>query len=802
MGAFLLGLIFLLGAPLSAQSTTGVQNNPRIINKVTVEGNRIIGSDAILARLPYKSGQVFDPTTTSEALERVYNLGYFSQLQLESEQADNNQINLVVVVKERQRLDGVEIRGAHAVKEKKILEKLDIEKVEAVDDEFVARAISVIKDLYRQENRHKASVASELVPHPHNPDTVKLILTINEGPQTVIRKVMFKGNKKIPSRKLASVIFTREQWLMSMMDKSGTYNPEMFELDKHRIEYFYQNQGYLNAKVIDVSVDKQKDDTVFDITFHIDEGDRYYVRYLHMNGDAEVSEDTLRERIFLEEGEPFSREKLEASIASMRSLWGNKGYLYADVYPHMEPIESTKEVDITFAAEKGNKITVKRIDITGNHITKDDLIRRQFTFQEGDVITTRDMEMSKDKVQFLSYFAPDGVNWRIHRIAEDKANLELNVKEGKNGHVNAQLSYGGEDRFQKSHNIKGQLEYSQDNCFGRGWDMGLRLEGSVSNFQKAEAFFNDAYFLGSDVALSVNLYKNRNEYETWANITKTPVEDVQGATVAFGFVLTPISDRLRLVWETGFERIRNDRDIRALGDDKTIFQKVIDRTFQSGNLQWFNIGLIQDTRNHRVYPNHGHKLQYNISFAPGFAGSDFSYYKSEIDASWYTPLIGERDLVLAVHGRAGYMNTILAQKPMPYKELFHMGGQTTVRGFLWGGIEPAWRAGSDPRNVVPIGARKAVQFNTELIFPLMNDSMKGHFFYDAGAGWDTPKDGIPRPYNRYIKRDQFNIRHSVGFGFNLTNPVPAKIDWGYKLNRDRRAQESPYEFHISMNMAW
>jgi outer membrane protein insertion porin family len=110
-----------------------------------------------------------------------------------------------------------------------------------------------------------------------------------------------------------------------------------------------------------------------------------------------------------------------------------------------------------------------------------------------------------------------------------------------------------------------------------------------------------------------------------------------------------------------------------------------------------------------------------------------------------------------------------------------------------GGISPAWINGS------PLGARNALIFTTELTFPLVKDySMKGHLFYDAGAGWSTPKNDI---YDtNLILRDKCNLRHAVGFGFNLTNPVPAKIDWGYKL--DRKPGETASEFHLSMNYAF
>ena len=141
-----------------------------------------------------------------------------------------------------------------------------------------------------------------------------------------------------------------------------------------------------------------------------------------------------------------------------------------------------------------------------------------------------------------------------------------------------------------------------------------------------------------------------------------------------------------------------------------------------------------------------------------------------------------------------------------------MGGQDTVRGFLWGGVGPAWRPTG-----APLGARNGLLFGTELIFPLIADySMKGHVFYDAGAGWSTPtndltgKDGKVLLDERdrevnikdFIIRNKFDLRHSIGFGVNLVNPFPAKIDWGFKLDRKKNMGESAYEFHLSMNYAW
>jgi outer membrane protein insertion porin family len=229
---------------------------------------------------------------------------------------------------------------------------------------------------------------------------------------------------------------------------------------------------------------------------------------------------------------------------------------------------------------------------------------------------------------------------------------------------------------------------------------------------------------------------------------------------------------------------------------EAIFGPIVKRTFQTGTLKWLGLDLIKDTRNHQVYPNKGYKITLATKVAPPTINRQFSLLKAELEMSHYTALIGEDWLVLALHAKGGRISSLSDNTIIPYKELFHMGGQSTVRGFTWGGVGPAWKRTGDP-----LGGRNAVLFNTELIFPLIPDySMKGHVFYDAGAGWDTPKSDLSDAQKALIMRDKFTLRHSVGLGLNLVKPMPAKIDWGFKL--DRKPGETGQEFHLSMNYAF
>ncbi len=771
------------------------------INKIIISGNKHVKKEVILNALPYKVSEKFDKTKSNVAINNIYALGYFRQVQLKKEKLEGNKINLYIELQEEKLLERFEFKGNRKIKSQKLIEDLNLTKLTTVDEEKLGRISQAIKKMYAKENYHKVKIKTEIIPHPESPDKAKAIFYITEGKKSLVHRVNFIGNKQMPQRKLRTVIATREDWLLSFMDGAGEYNEDDLEMDKHRIEYFYKDNGYLMATVAKTDVEFAKNEKDINVTFHIKEGDKFTIRKIHAIGDEYYSEKDLLRYINLEEGKPYSQSKLIESINNLKGLWGEKGYIYADVYPQIKPDENTNQVDITFYVEKGKKLFVNRISITGNKITRDKVIRRQLEITEGEMITSKKMAHSQSNVEYLSFFEKGGVNWKVHRISDELADLEMTVKEAKTGNLQAGLKYGS-DRYNPQPSLRGSVMVEKKNLFGMGWDTALMLEGNRHHLQKAQMHFFEPSLFDSDVSAAISAYRRWQEYDQWRSVDKTPRETITGGSLRLGFRLPKIDRRLQFLLEFGFEDIENNKP-HAVGSYRNLLEPLVRRTFQRGTLTWLGADLVKDTRNHQIYPNQGYKLTLNTKTAPPITNDEYSFFKAELEGSWYTPLIGEDWLVLVVHGRAGTINSLggtnkktKKRKLIPYKELFHMGGQNTVRGFVWGSIGPAWEQTNDP-----LGGRHAIQFNTELMFPLIPDySMKGHFFYDAGAGWDTPKDDVVRP--DLIKRDKFTLRHSVGFGLNLLKPVPAKIDWGYKLDRDKKAGESPHEFHLSMNYAW
>ena len=215
------------------------------------------------------------------------------------------------------------------------------------------------------------------------------------------------------------------------------------------------------------------------------------------------------------------------------------------------------------------------------------------------------------------------------------------------------------------------------------------------------------------------------------------------------------------------------------------------RRFQSGNLNSIGCSIIRDLRNNPIAANRGYIVDFASKIGIPYH-SDFGFAKADIDATWMTPLIGEYDLTFVLHAHGGFIKQ-LQNKVVPYRELYNVGGQATVRGFTFGQISPQLNGDS-------IGGSKAFWVNAELIFPITKDqTVRGVLFYDGGAGWDTPLTASARSALLPIVNNRFNYRHAIGFGVRLTYPVPFRVDWGFKLDRNKRRNETAYEVDFTMS---
>ena len=149
-------------------------------------------------------------------------------------------------------------------------------------------------------------------------------------------------------KQLRAVALTKEDWLLGFLDKSGNYHPDRLEGDKHFIEQYYQNSGFLHAKVIDIVVDIDPETQNIILTFEIEEGDRYIIDKISAPGTDIVSEEYLLAMLPIRPGMYYSREGIANSIKRLELIWGDYGYIFAHIEPSIQPNEDEKTVATFF----------------------------------------------------------------------------------------------------------------------------------------------------------------------------------------------------------------------------------------------------------------------------------------------------------------------------------------------------------------------------------------------------------------------------------------------------------------------
>jgi len=769
--------------------------NSYTIRDIFIKNNNLASTSAIESKIPFHKGELFDTKKTAELIKGVYNLGYFSQVKLLVDIIDETTIDIFIVVQEKPKVSKLEFIGNKQVSKKKIDEDLNPDTIIALSEEEIPHIMQRIKKLYERQSYHNPDITYTYEKDPdHN--SVDVTITIKENSKTPVTKIDFVGNKRLSSKILKKLIITKEDWILGMLDKSGTYQPEMIEIDKAIIEDTYKSAGFLHAKVIDIKVNFDKEKNDFHITYHLDEGPVYFVKTINIPGNELLAEDFLKLRIPLREGQLYSNKRIRDSIEILRLLWGEFGYIFADIDPSIDVDEEKKTVNITFYSDLKEKVHLNRLTVKGNKKTRDKVLRRQVTLEEGQLLTNKKMEESKAHINRLGYFEErDGVNWKITRLDDHTADVDLLLKEKRTGQFNFQIGYGGSPKNTSSPQtgLSVQVGVADKNVAGTGISAVVNSEIS-QRFRSIMTTLSNPWMLDKPIRGDISAYYKSSLYEEGLQHTQEePNEKVVGGFFGAGYTF-PLLGGSFFSGQLGYEQISFSQRVTAATRlttlDQAEYQLILDQRFQNGNQFFLQWSLGQDVRNGLAYPTQGHRWTWNTRIAFPQSQHGFNFFKTEFDISWYTPLIGEDDLVLCLHGHIGYIKP-LNNLTAPWRELFHVGGPATVRGYTYGQIGPMWK------NENSLGALKMLNFNAELIMPITADhSTRGVVFYDGGAGWDTPNANQIAPAN--LTNNSFFYRHSFGIGIRMNAPTPLQIDWGIKLNPSKQFKNQLTYMHLNM----
>jgi outer membrane protein insertion porin family len=583
-------------------------------------------------------------------------------------------------------------------------------------------------------------------------------INIEEGEKVKIDEIRFVGNKSFDDDDLKDVMETEETWLFSFIDESGIYKKDVLKVDVLRMEAFYQDKGYIRVRVHEPQIEVNREDKEIYIEIKIEEGLQYKFGKITIQDVGDFSGQDLLVGLKSKTGAVYNISLLREDILNITEKFSEKGFAYTDVNPKAAIDDQTRTVDLNIQIDSGRKVFVGKINVIGNTRTRDNVIRREFRFKEGELFNSKKLKRSKQRINNLGFF--ESVKIDTHRgDTPEQIDIDASVTERPTGSI----SFGA--GFSSVEKLIFNASIAQDNVFGTGRNVQLS-----ANLSSIRANFNlrltEPRIFDSDVSAGIDIYNSQTDNFSFK--TKS-----RGAGLRLGKNLS----------ETDWGGL-NYRYSKVQVSDVIIPTPAL----QNGTQNTSRIGttFIHDSRDNFISPTLGWRHVVRLEFAGSFlGGADF--YKTGYEITYYRRLIGK--LVGAIHGAINYADGY-GGETLPSFERYFMGGANSLRGFTIREVGPLTPLGD------PLGGEQSLLFNLELQYPL-TEGFRVFGFYDRGNVYG-------KGFNISTTDTSINfskMRESVGGGVRFFSPFgPISLAYGFKL--DPAPGDSSGEFHFSAGSAF
>jgi len=354
------------------------------IAAVLVEGNKRIETDAIKKYIKTKQGDILNAKKISEDLKSVYSMGYFEDIRIESNDKPEGKI-IIFKVKEKPTIRVINIKGNKVYEDEEIKEYLNIRTGSILNIFKINSNIRRIEELYKEKNYHNIKVDYDLKQLEHNQADLEFI--IEEGEKVQIKEIIFEGNNAFDSDKLKGLMRTSEKGFFSWLTSSGELNIEDLNQDIARFSAFYNNTGYIHARIGEPKIEF-KDKWIY-ITIKIDEGPRFKVGKVDIEGDIVLSKEKLAQKLKIKKEDFFNREVVRNDVLALTDIYSDEGYAYAEIMPRIDKDFDQLTVNIIYVIKKGKQVYFEKIIIAGNTKTRDKVIRRELKVYEQELFSGR-----------------------------------------------------------------------------------------------------------------------------------------------------------------------------------------------------------------------------------------------------------------------------------------------------------------------------------------------------------------------------------------------------------------------------
>ncbi len=833
---------------LSCLFSLVVVANPSLkINKIVIQGNKIVEEEAIRSKITSRVNQRYSEKKIREDVQRIFNTGWFYDIEIQKQVKAKRKVTLIYKVKEKPVVEKIIYKGNNSLSKKELDEIFNFSAYDFFSYKKVKSAIRGIKDEYEKKGYYLAQITHS-VKKTDQEGKVHLEIHIKENKKVKVKRIHFIGNHSISSKEIKSFMGTREAGLLSFITSSGSYSREVLEKDLNNIRFIYMDRGYWRIFVGTPEIIISPDKTDITINIPIQEGDQYKAGTVGFSGDLIFDTSYLEEDLETEESEVFSYGKLQRDIKRIETKYGDKGYAFVNIIPKFFnlPTDDGKTIHVMFEVQKGKKVNIGMIHITGNDYTRDKVIRREMRIFEGELYNETNKNRSVENIKRLGFFDDVKIVSKTIKSRDDLVDMEVHIKERENTGT-LELGAGYDGYLGVSFNGK----IHKFNLFGMGYNVGLdailkiprewfvdekekdRYSGPSRQLIKFN--FSDPYFLDSKWYFGGDFYLEywsggffegpfenckkfderqkahdnkvatggfqkeedrlksekelkKSQRSCWNSFPDTSYRGFSEQRVSGGITFgRSLSDTLRLLFYYRLESV----ELKNTIDDVLYPVKSA-----SGLRNPVKAIVEYDRRNDRLFPTAGIFSQSSLAY-DGIFGK-FNYLTLSTNFRFYQNLFW--DVVFRFNVQySQHFNLGEGKGDVPFDSLFLLGGIHSLRGFKYFSVGPRKKSERVyqkalqynhpyPEDVSQrvFGGSKEFYTNLELQFPVFpRAQLLGVVFMDIGTAYNTLKEA--------------DLRMNWGVGLRVITPVgPFRLEMGFPFDPRPEFGEESSELQITM----
>jgi outer membrane protein insertion porin family len=776
----------VLGVPAALLAQ---DQQPPTIDSIAVVGNgrltasQIIGTSGLIAKQPVNYRDI------QRAITALFRTGQFDDVVVEQQPLGDG-LMLTLRVKERPVLEKWAIRGVTKLSEGEVKGRVKLTEGRPLDRNAVEGSRASIDSLYKHEGYYNAQV--KVLELPQTDARLRLVFDVDEGQRVAISQVAIDGNEHYSDKQVVKHMATRPEGFWWF--QKGEYDERKVDQDvRERLPHWYADNGYVDMQVTRDSLvaDSAGGKAVLHLT--VNEGQPYQVGSFDIDGNRRFSSEELQALYPFgpvgSAGEPkgppqaFNRSAWDAATEKVQNLYANNGYIYAQIEPaeiRRTGPDGKPVVDLRWTIREGSPATINKVEIVGNDVTHERVIREAIVMLPGDLFSRERLIRSYQNVSNLGFFQQPLPSPDVKPAANGvDVDIIFRVEERRTGNINFGASLG------QGTGVGGFLGLEEPNLFGRGkrgklqWQFGKNINDFTLSY-------TDPAIRESRISGTVSLFDSRARY----TIGDLGRRKQTGGSVQFGFPFLG-SRYTRFFTSYSYQRVRyteGSADLRARFSCSACSRSTL------------GASVLRDTRIGLPFATGGSLTNVSGELNGGFLGGTGDYRKVDLEGRWYAPLgtmggggqLGAGvQFVLGLTAKSGF---IFGDAGPFFTELYSLGGVQygiPLRGYDEFSITPN---GFDPSasgsQASPDAFGKSYAAFTVEAGARVSQSLYVDAFFDAGNVYRSARQWDPT-----------RLFRGAGFGAAVISPLgPIGIDLGYGFDKvDGQGRPKPgWQLHFKL----